>query len=165
MATTRPRKPQEGDIVEIPLPDGQLAYGRVLKSPLIAFYAVQAQAPLPVDQIVAAPVAFKVFVVHSAVKSGRWKIVGHAPLDDALQVPPSFYKVDSITKALSLYRHGQTEPATVEQCAGLECAAVWSAEHVESRLADLFAGRPNRWVESLSIKHLTTPRAGSRQVT
>ena len=158
MTTIRPKKPKEGDIVEVPLSDGQSAYGRVLKSPLVAFYAIQAKAPLPVDQIVAAPVAFKVYVVHSAVKSGRWKIVGHAPLEDVLQKSPSFYKVDSITKQLSLYHHGQTVPATVEQCEGLECAAVWSAEHVESRLTDFFAGRPNKWVEALSIKHLTTPR-------
>jgi hypothetical protein len=33
---------------------------------------------------------------------------------------------------------------------GLDCAAVWSAFHVESRLDDHFAGRPNGWAERLS---------------
>ncbi len=158
MKTTRPKKPQEGDVLEIPLPEGQIAYGRVLKSPLVAFYAVRTKVPLTIEQALASPVAFKVWAILSAVKSGRWRIVGHAPLEDALKTTPTFYKVDSITKALGLYHAGKTEPATVEQCADLECAAVWSAQHLEDRLADFFADRPNKWVESLSIKHLTTPR-------
>jgi hypothetical protein len=29
---------------------------------------------------------------------------------------------------------------------------VWAAEHVEDRLRDHYAGRPNQWVESLRIE-------------
>ena len=39
--------------------------------------------------------------------------------------------------------------AIAEECVGLERAAVWEPEHVEDRLRDHFAGRSNRWVESL----------------
>jgi len=35
---------------------------------------------------------------------------------------------------------------------GLERAAVWGPSHVEDRLRDHYAGRKNKWVESLRIK-------------
>jgi hypothetical protein len=64
---------------------------------------------------------------------------------------PWFFKEDPISHALSRYRGGGGDevPASAEQCEGLECAAVWEAEHVVERLSDHFAGRPNAWVESM----------------
>ena len=41
------------------------------------------------------------------------------------------------------------DAATPTECAGLERAAVWSASHVEDRLRDYRAGRPNTWVRPL----------------
>lgn len=46
--------------------------------------------------------------------------------------------------------NGEIIPATKEQIQGLECAAVWEAEHVESRIIDYYEGRPNKWVKQLS---------------
>lgn len=43
-------------------------------------------------------------------------------------------------------------PATPEECAVLERAAVWDPGHVEDRLRDHFAGQSNKWVESLRLK-------------
>jgi hypothetical protein len=39
-----------------------------------------------------------------------------------------------------------------QDCVGLERAAVWAHEHLESRIADAYAGRPNRFLESLGLK-------------
>jgi hypothetical protein len=47
---------------------------------------------------------------------------------------------------------GEMTPATKEQCIGLECAAVWEAEHVVDRINDHYAGRKNKWLEQLEIK-------------
>lgn len=145
----KPRPPRCGDVVEIPLA-GAFAYGWALQDPLVAFFDLRAPAPLPPAQAVQAPVAFKVWVMHSAVTSGRWKVVGRvAPTEDDL-VSPWFFKRDLISKKLARYRGGVTCPASAQECQGLENAAVWSAEHVESRLEDHFAGRPNRFVEAFA---------------
>ncbi|MEI7895193.1 MAG: hypothetical protein WCI05_19005, partial [Myxococcales bacterium] len=58
----------------------------------------------------------------------------------------------AISGNLSLYRAGTERPATREACVGLERAAVWSAEHVESRLSDQLAQRPNKWAEQAHLK-------------
>lgn len=145
-------EPEVGSILEIPLSNGRTAYGRVLTNPLMAFYDIQSETPLSPTEILKSPVAFMIWVMNSAVASGRWRVVGHAPLEQALETSPWFFKQDAISRALSLYREGVERPATIEECLGLERAAVWSAEHVESRLEDHFAGQPNKWVEGMRLK-------------
>lgn len=135
--------------MEVPLPTGGKGYGRVLKSPLMAFYSAKAECSLPAEDILRKPIAFRVWVMRSAIDSGRWPVVGHAPLEPELQTSPMFFKQDAISKAFTLYRDGAERPATLDECNGLECAAAWSAQHVESRLEDHLMGRPNKWVESL----------------
>ncbi len=147
----RGRAPSLGDVIEIPLDEGT-GYARILPDPLMAFYDVRATAPLDCAAVVAHPIAFKIWVMHSAISSGRWRIVGNLPLGPELDVAPWFFKQDALSKKLSLYRDGAGRPATLEECQGLERAAVWSAEHVESRLSDHLAGRPNKFVESLRLK-------------
>lgn len=144
--------PVEGDIIEVPLPGGFYAYARVLKNPLMGFYALRSSTPASREEILNAPILFKVWVMNSALTSGRWKIVGHAALEEEHKVSPCFFKQDAISKKLSLYREGIEQPATFDECKDLERAAVWSAEHVESRLDDELSGRANKWKESLRPK-------------
>jgi len=88
-----------------------------------------------------------------AVKRGRWAVVGHIALDEALMNPPPFFMQDALRKdSFSLYQKGQIRPATKSECVGLERAAVWDPTHVEDRLRDHYAGRKNKWVESLKIR-------------
>ena len=47
---------------------------------------------------------------------------------------------------------GEITPSTKEECIGLERAAVWEAEHVESRITDFFNSRENVWVKQLELK-------------
>jgi hypothetical protein len=101
-------------------------------------------------------VLFRIWVHNDAVKKGIWKVVGHEPLAVEDAAEPLFYKQDAITGALSLYHSlfantGWERPASTTECDGLECAAVWDPEHVEDQLRDHYAGRPNKWVQSLSI--------------
>jgi hypothetical protein len=146
------KMPAIGAVVELELPSGRKGYARILANPLMAFYAVQSSEPMDLGQILRQPIAFKVWVMNSAITSGRWRVVGSAPVEAELEVSPWFFKQDPISNSLTLYRSGVERPATMEDCLGLECAAAWSAEHVESRLQDHLDGKPNKWVEALKIK-------------
>ncbi len=145
------QKRRVGDIFKIDLGDGSWAYGRVLKEPLVAIYDLKTSKEVPLQTIISSPVAFKVWVMNSAITKGIWPVIGNAPLTPDLEVQPPFFKRDPLSGALSItYVGGGDEiPASLEDCANLENAAVWSAEHIVDRLNDHFAGRPNKWVELL----------------
>ena len=145
---------QAGNVFEIALPSGGFAYGMIVDLPLAAFFDARfTQRPLLAD-VLRAPAAFRIWVMDSCFTTDRWPIIGSAPVPESLQNQPTFWKFDRIARRFSLYESGHETPATRDQCLGLECAAVWSPEHVESRLDDHFAGRPNQWVESLSASHV-----------
>lgn len=152
-ATNKKRR-TSGDIVSIPLGDGGIAFARVLKEPLVAFYDLRASAVPPIEDILRSCVAFKVFVVNYAITNGMWPVIGNAPLEDALREEPLFFKRDKLSGKLSIYKDSTAQewPATRAECEGLECAAVWDPHHIVDRLIDHFAGRPNKWVESLRPK-------------
>jgi hypothetical protein len=136
---------REGDVVSIDLGDGHLAFGRVLKRPLVAFYDLRAPKPPPINEILQHRVLFKLNVMHYAIKEGDWPVIGHAPLEESLQKQPLFFKQDPITTRLYIYQDsGRDLPATFEEVAGLEVAAAWEPHHVVERLNDHFAGRPFR---------------------
>jgi hypothetical protein len=144
-----------GDVVSIPLGDNRVAFGWVLKEPLLAFfdYSCDTSAIPAVSEIINKPIAFRIDVMNHAVTRGRWPVIGHATVPDKLLQTPWFFKKDIISGELSITQTGAEEiPATYEQCKALERCAVWDPEHVEDRLRDHFAGRPNVWVESLRLK-------------
>jgi hypothetical protein len=145
-------------VVEIPLGRGRRAVGRLLREPLVEFYdaEVRNQDAIDIDRIVEKSVAFTIWVMNSAVTSGRWSKIGKKPLTDAEQIRVTrFCKRDDLTDQLSIYwtdpLSGEVHeiPASHEECAALEPAAVWSAEHVEDRLRDHFDGLTNKWLESM----------------
>lgn len=151
----------EGAIIEIPLGRGRRAFGRLLYEPLVEFYDLEIRDSDPIDleRIIDAPVAFTIYVMNSAVTTGRWSKVGKVPLTDAERVTVvRFSKEDAMTGELSIYWEDPLSdevhdiPASREECEELEPAAVWSAEHVEDRLRDHFDGRVNKWVESMRLK-------------
>ena len=47
---------------------------------------------------------------------------------------------------------GEITDTTKDKVLGLEAAAVWEAEHVESRVKDYYNATTNIWVEQLKIK-------------
>jgi hypothetical protein len=142
-----------GDVVKIDLGDGFHSYARVLQDASFAVYDCRTQDDLPMVQILFNPILFWVAVMDSAVKKGRWTIVGSAPLEPSLVVPPPKFIQDPMDKEkFSIYEHGQIRPAKKEECIGLERASVWDPEHVEDRIRDHYAGKVNKWVESEKIK-------------
>lgn len=147
-----------GQVVEIDLGDGLKAYGRVLKEPLFAFYDGHSRDDHrpPIDGIASWPVAFRIWVMNSAITKGRWKVIGSLPVPPEARLKPKFFKQDAINGRLSIYDDDAApsyeRPATFAECEHLECAAVWEPEHVEDRLRDHFVGKPNRWVDAMRIK-------------
>ena len=99
------------------------------------------------------------WVMKSAHSQGRWLKVGSSELSADLLSPVLRYNQDPIRPNLIrlTYDGCQGPSATVSDCDGLECAAVWSACHVEDRLRDHFSNRPNKWVISLRPKATLPP--------
>jgi hypothetical protein len=142
-----------GDIVEIPLGEGRYAYARILEEGVFAIYDSIEKSKLPAEQVISKVVLFRIPVMAHAVKSGRWPIVGRAPLEPSMQPITEFFMQDTLNPAkIEIYRHGETRPATRDEVRGLERAAVWDPSHVEDRIRDHFAGRPNKWFDSLRLK-------------
>ncbi|MBV9657094.1 MAG: hypothetical protein JO295_03185 [Verrucomicrobia bacterium] len=141
---------EPGKVFEVALPGGGFAYGMVIVFPLAAFFDFRFAERPQIADILSRPVAFRIHIMRACLSRSGWPVIGFATVPDALNQTPDFYKFDRIARRFSLYRGHYEEPASREKCLGLECAAVWSAVHVESRLGDHFAGRPNHWVESLS---------------
>ncbi len=151
MAAKKRIRRKLGDILAIRLDETTYSFAHVLKEPLIAFYDLRIAAIPTLDQVLSAPIAFCVCVTNHVVTSGIWPIIGNAPLTADLREEPLFYKKDPISGSVSIYRDstGEEIPATKEQCEELECSAVWDLDHLVDRLRDHFAGRSNRWAESL----------------
>ena len=153
MATSKRQRRTVGSIVQVPLGDGTYCYAQVLQEADFAFFDIRAAGSVDVADIVTRPVLFRIAVMNHAITSGRWQKVGSAPLSaDLAGAQPKFIQ-DALDPArFEIYLAGHTRPATREECRGLERSAVWEPEHVEDRLRDHYAGRPNKWVKSLALR-------------
>ena len=155
MSQKRRVKRRPGDVIAVPLGSGRLAFGLVLEERLVAFFDGEAGvgAEPPLEELVRWPVAFRVWVMNQPIKDGSWPVIGRAPIPTELRELPSFFKQDAISKKVTITRTG-AEERTPEpgEAESLEPAAVWSANHIEDRLRDHLAGRPNVWRESLRLK-------------
>ena len=152
---------REGDSLKIDLGDGRHSFAQVAAEPLIIFFEGASTDDLAED-VSSLPVLFRLWVSNHAVTSGRWPVIRRGTLSSANRAEPFFYKQDAITGRLALYHStfaatDYERAANLNDCAGLEAAAVWKPEHVEDRLRDHFAGRPNRWLESLRIPVAAVP--------
>jgi hypothetical protein len=155
---------KEGDIVSIELGDGSFAFARALEVPLKVFYTIRSATRVPIDQIVRQPVAFKIWAREKeGLQSGKWRIEGNIALSHEERQPVPFFKQDILDPtSIAIYMsnsHGEETPAAWEEIQGLESVAVWESHHVEDRLRDHFAGRQNKWGESLKPKKPKRPDA------
>jgi immunity protein 26 of polymorphic toxin system len=143
-----------GAVVRIPLGPDAFGFGQMLESPEYAFFDFQSALAVSVEAVVAHPILFRLWVMKTAHSGGRWTKIGTAPLSEALKMKVFRFNQDPIQPTqIRLTIHGCDGPlVSPSECDGLERAAVWDAEHVEDRLRDHFAGRPNKWVESMKIR-------------
>ncbi len=156
MSRKRKLRRKSGDVVAIPIGNGnRVGFGLLLEEPLIAFFDLSSKAgeEPPVEEIIRAPVAFRVWVMNQPVVDGLWPVIGRVAIPQELLTPPWFFKQDPISGKITVGRTGSEElPPEPGQMETLERAAVWSASHIADRLQDHFAGRPSKWVQSMRPK-------------
>lgn len=143
-----------GSIVVVPLGNGFHSYAQMLEEPEYAFFDSRTRTELPAETVVIQPVLFRLWVMNSAHRLGRWQKVCTVPVPQGLSEPVLRYNQDPIRpQDIRLTYDGCSgDLCTVADCDGLECAAVWDPEHVEDRLRDHYQGVPNSWAESLKPK-------------
>lgn len=132
-----------GDVVSIPIANGDLAFAHVLAPPLFAFYDYKsAHLPSDVANITQNAVLFKLWVTKYARLDGAWKKVFHHEPSPTVALVPKFFRQDSISDRIYEYndRLDNATPMTYEQALDLERAAVWEPDHVVERLDAYFAG-------------------------
>ena len=143
-----------GAVVKVALGEGVCGFGQLLKFPEYAFFDLRALDDVQATDVVSRPVLFRIWVMKSAHSTGRWPKIGVAKVSDALSRTVYRFNQDPIDPTkIRLTKDGTDGPlVSVAECHGLERAAVWDAQHVEDRLRDQFAGRPNKWAESMKIR-------------
>jgi hypothetical protein len=98
-------------------------------------------------------VLFVLAVYDHAYNKGRWPKVGHVPLEELdTPIPEQFMQDPNGGPCTIVDQFFNQRPAEPEECVGLEAAAVWTADEVEARLGDHYAGRPNEHVAYLDVR-------------
>lgn len=131
-------------------------YAQILNAKGCAFFNIRYEKPLEDISILNdQEVLFVLRVYDDVITKGRWGKVGKIEIRDSLKIEPNKFIQDSINpNRIEIYNPntGEITPSTKEEVEGLECAAVWAANHVEDRLEDYFLGKKNVWLEQLMIK-------------
>jgi hypothetical protein len=146
----RPKR-KVGDVFSVPLENHRFGYGRILRQ-TTAFYDLCSHELLPVNEVIAAPLLFNVYCADSwPLRSGRWTIFGHTPLEAELLITPYFFMIDPTRPEEYLMKIPEDEPvaATFEQVKNLERLVIWLPDLIEDRLNNHFAGRPQTWASDI----------------
>jgi len=129
------RRPPPGSVIQVPLPDGRFAYGRVYRDAAVCFYryatTLPGEPPIGLRNF-----AFCVGVYDDVVAS--WEVVGvdgFSPEEDNGWPPASGVR-DPISGAWRVYHRGAMRAATEDEARDLEPAAVWDEGHLLPRLAE-----------------------------
>lgn len=157
----RRRQWKPGALVRVDLQDGSHTYGRLRVEHVISFYDARSDDELNPTEVVERPILFSVCVAARALS--LWPEVAFYELPGSLAGYESFVKRDRLSGRLSTYTAGRERPVLAGEPETLEVAAVWEPEHIVDRLIDHYAGRPNKWVESLrSSVNVDHSQAGPR---
>lgn len=141
--------------MQIPRAGGKRSFGWVLKEPLVAYFDYEMERESGgIDDLIDAGIAFRLWTAMFAIEKCLWPVIDSRSPPSSLLDGPWFFKTDPISGEITKTLMGGMDEvsATPEECVVLERAAVWDPEHVIDRLDDHFAGRPNKWVESLKFK-------------
>ena len=142
-----------GGVLKVPLPGKEVAYAVMLAVfPYVAFYGAD-------DGLVdrKPPIGKPLFVVSvqkNTYSSGNWGPVLFRLSDEDLPQIPSFYRqnVMRLDDCEIVDASGATRRASPAECIGLERSAVWASVHIERRLQDHYANKPNVFLESMRLK-------------
>lgn len=125
------RRPKLGDVVQVELPDGTFAYGRVLEDAGVAFYKARSTEP-GMPPIGRRDYDFVAAVADHVVRG--WPVVGHDPSQNpADDWPPPSY-IDDGRGRFRIYHKGVLRAASAEEVRGLDPQAIYDIRHVIDRL-------------------------------
>jgi hypothetical protein len=144
---------EPGAVFKVPVGDDDFAYAVMLEAfPYVAFYhrdvAFNDQgAP---DE----PPMFTTLVAKVAYSTGGWgKPLRRLPESEIPPIPRFFWQsITNKNDCKIIEPVGRRITASPRECVGLEPEAIWSTEHIQSRILDTYAGRPNLFAESLQLK-------------
>jgi Domain of unknown function (DUF4259) len=145
---------EPGVLLRVELDDQWHTYARMLaRRPKYAFYDCRLSTPAEdVLGIVNRPVLF-VLSVNDRASSGHWLKIGQVPLEMAPVPIPNEFMQDIGSGACQIVDEAfNARRAKPEECVGLERVAVWDPAHVEERLRDHYAGRPNAHLAYMKVK-------------
>lgn len=142
-----------GSILEININNQYYSYAQILKNSSVVFFDYKTTNKLgDFSNLEKAPILFILAVYNHVITRGRWKKVSKLKIrEDCIVLPMKYIKDEISSSKYELYNPntGEIIPSSKEECNGLERAAVWDAEHVESRILDFYNGVPNIWVEQI----------------
>lgn len=156
----RYRKPKEGDILAIPLGNGTYGFCQVAFGEDYAYFDLQRDKFLPVEEIISHPIAFRVPMMGDSAKDGEWISLGNAPLNGPLSKVSDYWSQPVGSNQLRIWRGNTFIAATADDVKGLEKMAGWYEHHIVQRLLDYFAGRANDTVEYLKKIKVYDPQTG-----
>ncbi|WP_156365697.1 hypothetical protein [Nocardiopsis sp. NRRL B-16309] len=142
-----------GSLFKIKVGGDEYAYALMLAEfPYVAFYGKDVSID-DAGALEGSPM-FVVAVEKSAYAAHGWgEFLHRIPKGNLPGIPRFFWQSPvrkNDCKIVEPIKH--RVPAKPSECIGLEAEAVWSFEHIESRIIDSYAGRPNHFVESLRVK-------------
>ena len=144
-----------GAIIKIPLTLSKHSYGQLLDKNSVAIFNINTDKDYALENILNTESLFIVAVYNRVITSGRWPKTFKADLRKEFRILPLKFIQDPVdTDNYELYdpNTGEIRKSDKKSCLGLECSAVWEADHVESRIIDHFAGRQNIWLQQLRLK-------------
>ena len=141
-----------GDLFSLPLSTGgSHGYAQWLNDGTARVFLISSATALPIEQIFAAKVAFRVLVFKDTPGRYGWVNIGKGPIPDEYSGPQRYAKRDKISGALSIYFQGVETPASMEDLHGLETVAVWAHPHIVERLEAQLAGRPSKFAKAIAV--------------
>jgi hypothetical protein len=129
-------RPPIGAIVQLDLPSGRYAYGRVLRDASLGIYSATSNAP---DDPPPPDSGYRFTVGIREPDLRRLKVVGHALFSDpAGEWPPPYSVRDPITGQYEIYHRGKFTPVPAGlDAATLEPAAIWTMAQIVERIREI----------------------------
>jgi hypothetical protein len=121
-----------GNLYGIPLPNGKLAFGRLMRDGGIAIYK-----HIGID-VIDVPAGEEYQFIVGIYKTDINKdliYIKNIPFEnEELEWPPPSYIYDSISEKYEIYHKGEIHPSCREKCIGLEATAAWHTHHIIDRI-------------------------------
>jgi hypothetical protein len=140
---------EPGDVYAVALKGGGFAFGVVCEGNDFAFFDHRADTPVAPENLLNCALVFRVPVAKDAPKMGKWMHVGKIPLYGEYAKPGKYLHKPIGSEQCFIYSAGNEVPARFEEAKDLEVLSTWFSFHIEERLEDFFAGRPNAYVDAI----------------